>query len=246
MFTNQAKLFILYLSIFNSFFIGCYFSGVYALQQIIAPTISLKNFRYEQMREFGIMEIFQNVLLLIICYLLFRECIRRVVVLEKLFFGFGCAAFIFLFLEEIDYGLHIYKLIFGGLHEVTFFSWHNKWSDGVENATKMKRAIDLINGVWFFLIPLALFIAKFKILRQKIAIIPSRWFIAGFVLTLLFSKFAHYLDDSHFGVIDGVQGNLHKTIAEFRETSVYYLYFLYAIQLIKTKTLFPVLTKTRK
>lgn len=244
MFNNQPKLFIWYFSLFNSFFIGCYFSGVNALQQIIAPTINLENFRYEQMREFGAMEMFQNILLLAICCLFLRECLRRVTIVEKLFFGLGCAVFLFLFLEEVDYGLHIYKLLLGGLHETTFFSWHNNWNDGVENATKMKRVIDLINGVWFLIIPLVLSIAKLKFLRQKIAIIPSRWFVVGFILAVIFSKFAHYLDDTQFGVINGVQGNLHKTIAEFRETSIYYLYFLYTIQLIKTKTLFPFLIKS--
>lgn len=239
MFNNNAKLFVWYLAIFNSFFIGCYFSGVYALQQIIAPTINLKNFHYAQMREFGIMEIFQNILLLVICYLLLRECIRRTIILEKFFFGFGFAAFLFLFLEEIDYGLHIYKLLIGGLNEVGSLNWHNKSTNGLENATRIKRILDLINGLWFLVIPLVLTIPQLKALRQKIAIIPSLWFIVGFVLALLFSKFAHYLDDAQFGIINGVEGNLSKTIAEFRETSIYYLYFLYAIQLVKTKAFFP-------
>ena len=44
-------------------------------------------------------------------------------------------------------------------------------------------------------------------------------------------------------VINGVDGNLSGTIAEFRETSIYYLYFLYALKVSKLN---PMLYRPRE
>ena len=220
---------------FNAFFIFCYFSGISILQQFVAPTINKVNFSYAQMREFGSLEMMQNVLLLSICFLLFREFFSRKNILEKIFFLIGAVLFVFLFLEELDYGLHIYKYFSGNLKEVHYFSWHNQWEEGVEKATKLKRLSDAVTVIWFVLIPLLLLLPILKKLKTQLNIIPSCWFILSIILAVIFSKIAHYLDDNGFGIINGIQGNLHKTIAEFRETSMYYLYFLYALQLVKTE-----------
>ena len=233
-FNKKANLHIWLLIVFNVLFIGCYFSGFNFLQQLIAPTINKANFNFQQMREFGLLEMTQNALLLGICFVLFRELIQRQNILEKAFYGIGSAVFVFLFLEELDYGLHIYKYFSGELGDVPYFSWHNQWEDGVEKATTMKRVADLTVGVWFVIIPLLLSIPFLSKLKERIAIVPTRWFIISLILAVVCSKIAHYLDDNGFGIINGVQGNLYKTIAEFRETSLYYLFFLYAIQLKQT------------
>ena len=85
------------------------------------------------------------------------------------------------------------------------------------------------------IIPLIFLLPILKNLKEKISIIPSCWFIAGIIIAIISSKVAHYFDDHGFGIINGVQGNLYKTIAEFRETSMYYLFFLYALQLINVR-----------
>lgn len=244
-FNKKANLFIWLLIFFNAFFIGCYFSGITFLQQLIAPTIDKANFNFQQMREFGLLEMTQNALLLGICYVLFREVIQRQNYLEKVFYAIGGSIFVFLFLEELDYGLHVYKYFTGELGDVQYFSWHNQWEDGVENATIMKRAADLIVGVWFVIIPLLLSIPILRSLKERIAIIPSRWFIIGLIIAVVCSKIAHNLDDNSFGVINGVQGNLYKTIAEFRETSLYYLFLLYALQLASIKNPLRVISEIR-
>lgn len=239
MFNKNSNQFIWGLTAFNILFIGFYFSGIVSLQQLIAPTIPLDNFRYQQMREFGVVEMFQNVLLILICFFLIRDAIRRTDLLERGFFMFGSAAFVFLMLEELDYGLHFLKLFSGQLGDVTFFSWHNQWSDGLENATRVKRVIDSINALWFVLIPVLFTAPRLQNLKKKIAIVPSLWFAAGFILAFIFSRFAHYFDTAGYDIINGHKGNLHGTIAEFRETSLYYLYFLYTLQLIKTVSPIP-------
>ena len=217
----------------NALFIGFYFSGIPLLQQIIAPTINKPNFNFQQMREFGLLEITQNILLLSIIVILLKSAIKVPDMMIKAFFGIGVAAFVFLFLEELDYGLHIYKYFSGEFSEKQYFSWHNQWDDGVENATKLKRANDAVNGLWFFVIPLLFKWAK----SEKITsiffykIIPTIWFPMGMLIAFICSKGAHQLDELGLAVINGINGNLQGTLAEFRETSIYYLYFLYAIHL---------------
>ena len=161
----------------------------------------------------------------------------------KVFFGLGVAAFVFLFLEELDYGLHFYKFFSGDLASTPYFSWHNQWDDsGNENGTRLKRANDAINLLWFVVVPLLLNWVKNEKIKITFfyKIIPNIWFPIGFFLAFVCSKGAHQLDDMGLGIINGVNGNLNQTIAEFRETSIYYLYFLYAIQLYTVgKTLNP-------
>lgn len=218
----------------NTVFVGCYFSGVSALQQLVAPTIHKANFSFTQMREFGALEMTQNILLLGIIYILACGVKQSATLPLKTFFGLGVAAFIFLFLEELDYGLHFYKYFSGDLASTPYFSWHNQLDDsGDENATKLKRLNDAINVLWFVVASLL-----FKWLNNEkntapffYKIIPSVWFPVGFFLAFIYSKGAHQLDDMGLGMINGVNGNLNQTIAEFRETSIYYLYFLYAIEL---------------
>jgi hypothetical protein len=231
--TPSTKFFWL-LFIGNIVFVGCYFSGISMLQQLVAPTIHKANFSFNQMREFGALEMTQNIILLTVIYVLARGVKQSVTLPLKAFFSVGVAAFIFLFLEELDYGLHFYKFFSGELADTPYFSWHNQWDDsGKENATKLKRANDAINVLWFVLVPLLFNWVKNETVTTNFfyKIIPSIWFPIGFFVAFICSKGAHQLDDMGFGIINGVNGNLNQTIAEFRETSIYYLYFLYAIQL---------------
>ena len=219
----------------NILFIAFYFSGISVLQQIIAPTINKANFSYKQMREFGLLEMTQNILLLGTIYILFKGLRDASDWFAKLFFSVGVGAFVFLFLEELDYGLHIVKFFSNELAHIEFLSWHNQWGDnGLENATKLKRFNDAINGVWFFLIPLFACLVTNKQINNHLffKLIPSAWFALGMLVALICSKGAHQLDEMGWAIINGQNGNLYKTIAEFRETSIYYLYFLYAIQLL--------------
>jgi len=233
---NNTLKFIWILLVGNLMLIGLYFSGLHSLQQIIAPTID--GLIFSQWREFGLLEFIQNGLLLAINAVFLVAIIKRKPLIEKLFFAVGLAAFSFLFLEEIDYGLHYYEFFTGQSWTTGTRNWHNQWNDGVENATRLKKATDAVTALWFVLIPL---LGLYKPIGQRLKtlnIVPSTWFISGFLVALMCSNLAHYLDDQGYATINGVPGNLTKTIAEFRETSIYYLYLLYAIQLIKTVPLF--------
>lgn len=234
--SKEFILFVAVLGIFNAALIFLYFSGSPTLQQIAAP--SIEGLIPSQGSEFGLIETLQNILLLGVIIVLIVGAIKSSFILDRFLYVLALAVFTFLFLEEVDYGLHYYEFLTGGTTGVETRNWHNQWNEGLENATRLKRLSDAVNAIWFVLIPL---LARWKPIGNavsRINIVPTIWFAAGFVLALVLSKFAHYLDDQGYSVINGVPGNIDGKIAEFRETSIYYLYLLYALQLIKTPKLF--------
>lgn len=233
--------FIWPLVIGNLLLIGCYFSGNYVLQQIVAPAITGFD---QQSREFGLLEMLQNLFLLAIVVLFLKAAFQSQPTqprptLDRIVFTLGALVFIVLFLEEIDYGLHFRTLLSDGAVQVEFRNVHNQWTeDGIEYATYMKKLNDGITILWFALIPLCLYLSPYAKQAREISLLPSKWFFFGFIIAVLFSEFAHYLDDNGYGAINGKQGMLYESIAEFRETSNYYLYLLYAWQLFNGSPLF--------
>ncbi len=183
-------------------------------------------------REFGIVEQGQNILLFITTGLLLKESIVRTHIYEKIILVSGFIVFLFLFLEEMDYGIHFYEYFFGETG-ITHRNWHNqKESGGHQNIRKFKQITDSIIFLAFVVLPLL----KNKNLVKPIKhLIPSRWFIAGFVIAIIASRIAHGLEDYSFSVINGAVGGLTNNISEFRETSCYYFFMLYALHLTKTQ-----------
>ncbi len=226
---NKFLLFILIPTIGNLLFIGLYFSGIIELQQLVAP--KMEGLYEPSAREFGIVEQTQNILLLTGMIVLLYASIKRRILLEKCFFACGAAVMLLLFLEEIDYGLHFAHYFFNNTMEVVRFNWHNQqtFSDR-ENGHYLKQASDIICIIWFLLLPMIKAKVTFRPLNS---IVPCRWFSAALLLSFIFSSVAHYLNEQGFGIIDNQQGLLDGNISEFRETSTYYLFLLYALQLIK-------------
>ena len=229
------------LLLLNAVLIGLYFSGLKWMQEIIAPTI--EGLQFSQWREFGLMENIQNLLMLLIIAVFIHALCNKSGVINKVFYGLGLAFFIFLFLEEIDYGLHHLEYLTGEASGVENRNWHNQWNDGVENATRLKKANDAVNILWFLLLPLLTFNQKIRTALARYPLIPNRWFILAVFVAVLGARVAHYLDDNGFAVINGYHGNLHKTIAEFRETSIYYIYLLYALQCVRLPELIKLESK---
>ncbi len=206
-----------------------YFGGIDFLQQIIAPTISF--LRVRSWREFGILEILQNIYLVSIFSIFFHAAITRQHKQEKIFFSFLSFLFLFLFLEEIDYGIHVYELFKGHYINLEFRNWHNQGHGKRDNAHFLKLAVDIITVFWFIILPLLSNKIKIPIIK---CLLPSRYFVAGFILTFLFSKTAHFLEGHELSIINGVGGNLSGNISEFREQNTYYYYLLYAAQIAKS------------
>lgn len=227
---RNLSLFILLPILFNTLFIGFYFSGSFALQQLISPIIP--SMPSASWREFGIMEQGQNILLIITTGLLLKESIVRIDIYEKIILASGSIVFLFVFLEEVDYGIHFYEYFFGE-SGITHRNWHNQKEDGGhQNIRKLRRFTDAIVFLVFIVLPL---LKNKKLVKRIKHLIPSRWFIAGFVIATIASRVAHGLEDYSFDVINGVVGGLTNNISEFRETSSYYFFMLYALHLTKTQ-----------
>ncbi len=226
---KEVLLFVLLPIIFNLLFLGLYFSGLSSLQQIIAPR--METLYQPSWREFGMVEQTQNILLLFAFGVLFYAALKRKISIEKYFFAFGSLIILLLFLEEIDYGLHFAHYFLNNATEIPRFNWHNQQTfSGKENGHYLKQASDLICTIWFLLVPMVKTKCNF---RPLASIMPCRWFIAALIISFMFSPLAHYLNDQGFGIINNQQGLLNGNISEFRETSTYYLFLLYALQLAK-------------
>lgn len=208
-----------------------YFSGIETLQSIVAPSIEgLPTFSW---REFGALEMMQNLVLLTIIYLLLDAVIR----LRGSYVKVGCAVllvlFVFLFLEEIDYGAHWVGLLTEQKQALSPHTWvrnvHNRLTeDGVQYGSYMKAASKLIVVLLFVVAPF-LFRRSDQLAVRLLR--PSRWMAATALLMFVLSVLAHELDQAGLSEINGTLGNLEYNISEFRELNLYYLFLLYIVDL---------------
>lgn len=210
---------------------GLYFSGSTALQAVVAPTIEgLHPFSW---REFGALEMLQNAVLLAIIVLLADVARRAGPALLRSILLVAASGFVFVLLEEIDYGRHWYEYATGEVGSLSAENWnrnlHNRVAGtGEQYSTYMRFASSVFVGLAFVLAPLFLQGSRHPLVRL---LLPSRWMVTTVVLMVLLSNLAHALDDAGYAVIGGVPGNLEQNISEFRELVLYYLFGLYCLEL---------------
>jgi hypothetical protein len=211
--------------------LGLYYSGIAPLQAIVAPILpGLHSFSW---REFGALEHIQTLMLLAIVILLADAVIRLREPSLKWASALLCAAFVFVFLEEVDYGFHIYELLTGSNQSLSPDNWnrnlHNRSTElGTEYEFFMKSSGDLALLLAFVIAPFMLRNARNATIRL---LRPSRWMAATVVVMAVFSVVAHALEDAGLGVIDGVPGPLTRNASEFRELNMYYMFLLYFFEL---------------
>lgn len=215
----------------SALMMGMYFSGSVPLQQLVAPTIEgMSSFTW---REFGVLEMLQNALLLYIVILLIRSAFAADKAFLSAVFVLLAMGFLFVLLEEIDYGQHFVEYLSGTNESLDPEGWdrnvHNRTTaEGVQYGSYMKTVatVTLISG--FLVAPFLLGKSRFRVIRL---FTPSRWAAATVLLIALLSRVAHLLDDSGLAVINGVPGNLEYNISEFRELNMYYLFLVYFAEL---------------
>ncbi len=229
--SNQFKSHVVLPGGLSLLLMAMYFSGNTYLQNIVAPTI--ENVPLFSAREFGALEILQNILLLCIifysvrCLLAAGNAWVRFIALSMVLVS------VFTFLEEIDYGVHFVEYFtgeYGSLAQETWSrNWHNKTnSTGVQNVSYLKLAAKIVMLAGFVLAPLLLSSARNPVIRL---LVPSKWMISTVVLIVLLSLLAHGLDDAGYSIIGETPGNLYKNVSEFRELNMYYLFLLYVVTL---------------
>ena len=205
-----------------------YFSEIPWLQEIISPDI--EGINPDSNREFGLLENLQNLYLIIIIFILafgFKKKHHR---FEKTFIKVCLFLTLFVFLEEIDYGLHIYEYLYKvDIENVTKIrNIHN-----IDRATMdkniivplLKRLVDAGIALFFVIFPLIAY--KFRNLYIKF-LAPNKWSILTVLVMVIQSELAHWLEDLGFDK----KGTLHTNISEFRELTVYYLAMLYLMEIV--------------
>lgn len=205
-----------------------YFSGVPALQQIMAPTIP--SLQSDSWREFGLLESLQNICLFLIVIFAAMGAVKKRSMYEKGFAVVIALAALFVFLEEIDYGLHYYEFITGTVQVMPGHrNWHNQ-GEGMSYARRLKPVVDALMICLFVVFPLTLQKVKHPLVQY---LLPSRWFVAFALIIIVSSNLAHILDDAGYGIINGIKGNLSRgDISEFRELYMYYGYMIYVYGLV--------------
>lgn len=207
-----------------------YFSQNTYLQGLVAPNI--ENVWFFVRREFGALEMLQNLVLLAVLFVTLRCLPLSPDRLTKVFLVLVFAATAFLFLEEIDYGTHFIDLASEEsrpLRRAAERNIHNRAiGDGVQLGSYFNLAAKLTVVFGFVLAPLLLHRSRHPALRL---LVPSRWCIATVALMFLVSRVAHGLDDAGLGTTDGERGGLALNISEFRELNMYILALLYVLAL---------------
>ena len=228
---HKYFLFILYPFLVTLLLIGMYFSRVYLFQQLVAPTIPW--LPSKSGREFGLLEMIQNLyLLFLIGFSVTAICLKPCKI-EKAAALIAFLFLLFVFLEEIDYGINFYELFSGEHSEIAHRNWHNQETAGRSNVKYFKKVADFILFFWFLVFPMLLYKSKHPLIKY---LVPSRWFVVSIIIILLLSQFAQFLQGQGMGKINGVNGNLSGNISEFREMNIYYIFILYGMQLLSYKS----------
>jgi hypothetical protein len=209
-------------SVMSLALIGAYFSGVHWLQQIVCPRFD-KVLYVNSAREFGLLENLQNVFLIAITVIAGLGVRRKKRTIEKAALILLALFTIFVFLEEIDYGLHYVELAKGvkPLEQAEVRNVHNR---GDINKF-MKKGSNIGLALFFVVMPLAFAKSRVPLLRYLAA---DRYAILTMVAMMLLSALAHALQDRGFGA----GGSIGKNISEFRELGIYYLSMVYCFDVV--------------
>ncbi len=191
MYNAQFKRHLIYWilpSIITVLFSVIYFLNVFGLAEVIAPDFN---------REFGLLENLQLLLLLIIFYFCIKKFKNATVKWEK--YGFLFLAFftVFIFLEELDYGMHYVDYFKGKSTEAVKYEMYiEKKVRNIHNTNqlngKFKTTSYIVIILFFVIMPLVPESVKERFKGTRF-LSPSKWIITTAVSLLITNKIAFYL-----------------------------------------------------
>ncbi|MGI9264400.1 MAG: hypothetical protein ACR2QU_05695 [Gammaproteobacteria bacterium] len=186
-----------------------YFSGIDWLRQAVAPRVN---------REFGLLENIQHLILIAILVLAIRSIRSSTVRLRRSMFIVICVVTSWMFLEEVDYGLHWWELIVGTPPEerAVFRNLHN-----IGGTTQDIKFVG--NTIMILLFVVLPFVGRKSGWEWWRFFRPSRYLVITAVVTFFLARLAHYLADQGFYP----DGPISSNISEFREVMVYYVWLVY-------------------
>lgn len=205
-------------------FIIFYYFNIFDLANIISP---------EYNREFGVVENLQLLIIIGIIYVSVRSLSMAKSILEKFVFGGIVLLSLFIFLEEMDYGLHIYDHFSGkSIENIQEAKLDKSQVRNLHNQGHYSNII--LWGVYisYVLIILALpVVLKKKKYSNKYLewIIPSRYLAYALIAMAIVNRIALNFDKT----LDHSNMSLSKNVSEFEEIFIYYIALLYLYELAK-------------
>ena len=185
------------------------------MQELVAPSIN---------REFGLLENFQLIFLMLCCLYSFKGWRKSKLPLDRWLFALMTFGFLFLFMEEIDYGLHYIELFNDREGSGEIRNLHNQ--KGV--LSYMKKTIYLVVFVFFMIIPfLRSKLSNFKISNW----IPSKLIVITALCLTLWSQIAQFI--YHSSIV--TNNSLEKNISEYEELLIYYLFLVYVLEMLNKR-----------
>lgn len=201
--------------------LAMYFSGVPLLETIVAAPY-FEAVHWNHRREFALLENLQHGILLAVVVIaliaVFTHRSRGV----RVFMVVVALGAMFMFLEEIDYGLHYYEYLAGVSPDeiAERRNFHNVGS----RTSKMKSIGTVATVLLFGVAPFLLARARDPWLRY---FRPDPYMALLLLVAFATRSIAHSLDARGLG--HGLEGNL----SEFRELITYYTGLVYTIHLVR-------------
>lgn len=223
--------------ILPSLFVGLcmliYFFDFLGLSFIIAP---------EYNREFGVIENTQLAIICAIGYTSYKSLVQVNSKSMKFAFAIFLLGSIFIFLEEIDYGLHFYDYLSGKTVEEINLDKSRNEIRNIHNYTNLTDPMKLFAYIFFgAIIVVYPFLVKRLNITDKFLklLVPQHYLIYTLLAMAALNQIALYIDHT---MKNNAITSLNYNISEFEEVFIYYIIFLYLIE-IKNK-LFPVIPHT--
>ncbi len=233
--------------------IAMYFSGSIVLQRLVSP--KLPPLSPDAWREFGILENLQNLLLLGIVAIACVGVVKKTQKMERVALALLVLFAGFVFLEEIDYGVH-FAAYLNADEDFNWFQPMRAWPIEMLAKTDLssvpfnlhnigglnryiKKTVDTLIVLLFVLAP---FIApRFKNPWARY-LAPDKYVVFTVLAMVILRFITHELGDWEEGVVEAAQaagqsiarerGSISSNLSEFRELNTYYLFALYLANLV--------------
>jgi len=203
-----------------------YFFNIFGLSFVIAP---------EYNREFGVIENTQLLIIGSMFLVSFKSYRISKMKLDKIIFLVIVLVSIFMFLEEMDYGVHIYDYLSGMSHADLVIKYYNEPITNVHNQGKLTHYFKLSTYVGFVLLLVIIPAIKSRVQlsnRYLGFIVSSKYFIYSLIAMALLNRLALYMDKTveHSSIT-----SLNSNVSEFEEVFIYYIMLVYLLELKRKK-----------
>ena len=198
-----------------------YFFDIFGLSYIIAP---------EYNREFGVVENIQLIIIIAIIVIAIKSLLKAKVIWLKIAFVILLLGSVFIFLEEIDYGLHYYEYFMGKTAAELKAEVYNK-----DNIRNIHNSFDVTNQIKVFAYILLGFICLLPLLLRRVnfnndwidLLAPKHYLIYTLIAMALLNQLALYIEKT---LKSEEINSLNSNVSEFEEVFIYYIVFLYVLE----------------